>query len=144
MADVKISQLGAAASINDSQITPVVDSGSTVKATMAQIKDYITGGLTNLKTSIKTSVVAAINETFDIAHPLTLTKSSVSALPTTISSGDITAEMVCKPGDCLLSNPAAQTGDWTVTTAAGSVTISGNISGTTNITLWLTTPRAAS
>ena len=144
MADIKISQLGAAASISDSQVTPVVDSGTTVKATMAQIKDYITGGLTNLKTSVKTSIVAAINEVFDLAHPLMVTKSSVSALPTTISSGDITADMICKPGDCLLSNPAAQTDKWTVTSAAGSVTISGTISGTTDITLWLTVPRSAS
>lgn len=142
MADIKISQLGAAVAANDSQVVPAVDSGSTVKITMALIKDYMTGGLTNLKTSIKTSVVAAINEAFDLAHPLAVSKSSVSALPTTISAAGISADMICKPGDCLLSNPAAQTGDWTVTTAAGSVTISGSISGTTNITLWLTTPRS--
>ena len=144
MADIKISQLGAGVSASDSQVVPAVDNGSTIKLTLALIKDYITGGLTNLKTSVKTSVVAAINEVFDLAQPLAVSQSSVSALPVTISSGDITANMVCKPGDCYLSNPAAQTGEWTVTTAAGSVTISGTISGTTDITLWLTTPRTTS
>ena len=144
MADIKISQLGAAASISDSQVTPVVDSGTTVKATMAQIKDYVAGGLANLKTTVKTSIVGAINEIFDMAvtnEPLELSKSSVSSLPTTISAAEITADMKCKPGDILLSNSAAMTGDWTITTASGSVTISGSISGTTDITLWLTVPR---
>lgn len=144
MADIKISQLGAAASINDSQVVAIVDNGSTVKGTMAQIKDYSAGGLANLDTTSKTSPVAAINETLGVAesgHPLQVSISSVSALPTTVNAAEITADMVCKPGDCYLSNPAAQTGDWTVTTAAGSVTLSGTISGTTDITLYLTVPR---
>ena len=144
MADIKISQLGGGVSVNDSQVVPVVDNGSTVKLTMALIKDYITGGLTNLKTAVKTSVVAAINEVFDLAHPLEVSASSVSALPTTITDAGITADMICKPGDCYLSNSVAQTGEWTITTAAGSLTISGTISGTTDITLWLTTPRTTS
>lgn len=144
MADVKISQLGAAASISDSQIIPIVDSGSTVKGTMAQVKDYAAGGLSNLETSSKTSPVAAINETLGVAeagHPLQISLSSISALPTTVNAAEITADMVCQPGGCYLSNPEAQTGDWTVTTAAGSVTLSGNISGTTDIILYLTAPR---
>ena len=144
MADIKISQLGAAASISDSQVTPVVDNGSTVKATMAQIKDYTAGGLSNLDTTSKASPVSAINETLGVAeagHPLQISSSSVSALPLTVNAAEITADMVCKPGDCYLSNPAAQTGDWTVTTAAGSVTLSGTISGTTDIVLYLTVPR---
>jgi len=144
MADIKISQLGAAASVGDAQVVPVVDNGSTVKATMAQIKDYTAGGLANLDTTSKTSPVAAINETLGVAvsgHPLPISMSSVSALPTTVNEAEITADMVCKPGDCYLSNPAAQTGEWTVTTAAGSVTVSGSISGTTDIVLYLTIPR---
>ena len=144
MADIKISQLGAAVSISDSQITPVVDNGSTVKATMAQIKDYVAGGLANLKTTVKTSIVGAINEVFDMVvenQELEVSKSSVSALPTTITAAEIKAGMKCKPHNSLLSNSTAMVGDWDITTADGSVTISGTISGTTDITLWLTTPR---
>lgn len=61
--------------------------------------------------------------------------SSISALPQTINNSDITANMVVVHSE--LSDPFAQAGDWTVTTAAGSVTISGAISGTTNIRLIL-------
>ena len=144
MADVKISQLGSAASISDSQVVAIVDNGSTVKGTMAQIKDYTAGGLSNLDTQDKSSPVGAINETLGVAEaglPLQVSISSVSSLPQTVSKAEITADMICQPGGCYLSNPAAQTGDWTVTTAAGSVTVSGNISGTTDVVLYLTTPR---
>ena len=144
MADIKISQLGAAASISDSQITPVVDNGSTVKATMAQIKDFVVGGLANLKTTVKTSIVGAINEVFDMAvdnRDLEVTKSAVSSLPATITAAEITSDMIVKQGDISLSNNSAMVGEWTITTTSGSVTISGSISGTTDITLYLSTPR---
>ena len=144
MADIKISQLGAAASISDSQETPVVDNGSTVKATMAQIKDFVAGGLANLKTTVKTSIVGAINEVFDMAvdnRDLEVTKSAVSSLPTTITAAEITSDMIVKQGDISLSNNSAMVGEWTITTTSGSVTISGSISGTTDITLYLSTPR---
>jgi len=144
MADIKISQLGAAASISDSQETPVVDNGSTIKATMAQIKDYVAGGLANLKTTVKTSIVGAINEVFDMAvdnRDLEVTKSAVSSLPTTITAAEITSDMIVKQGNISLSNGFAMIGDWNITTTSGSVTISGSISGTTDITLYLSIPR---
>ena len=61
--------------------------------------------------------------------------SSVSSLPVTISDASILADHVCIKS--VLSNPSAQTADWTVTTSAGSAVISGSISGTTDITLYL-------
>lgn len=61
--------------------------------------------------------------------------SSVSSLPATITDSAIHANHVCVKA--VLSNPSAQTGDWTVTTSAGSAVISGTISGTTDITLYL-------
>ena len=63
--------------------------------------------------------------------------SSVSSLPVTISDSDILADHVCIKAE--LSNPSAQTADWTVTTSAGSAVISGTsaISGTTDVTLYL-------
>ena len=69
---------------------------------------------------------------------LKVTKSSVSSLSTTITNSSITANMECIHS--VLSNPSVQTGDWTVTTSAGSVSISGNINGTTDITLYLAEP----
>lgn len=66
---------------------------------------------------------------------LPITLSSVSSLPQTVNNAAIESDMVVVNSD--LSNPAAQTGNWTVTTSNGSLTVSGNISGTTNITLYL-------
>ena len=66
-------------------------------------------------------------------------KTSVSSLPTTISDTKITSDHVLL--NSVLSNPSAQTGDWTVTTSAGQAVISGTISGSTDITLYLAPQR---
>lgn len=81
-----------------------------------------------------------IDQEMNKSRPLPLSKSSVSSLPTTITDSRITATMICPPGGMRLSNPSAQGGDWTISTAAGSVTISGTIRGSTNIYLWLEEP----
>ena len=60
---------------------------------------------------------------------------TVSSLPKTVSNAKITADHVVVQAE--LGTPAAQTGDWTVTTSAGSVTLSGTISGSTTVTLVL-------
>ena len=65
---------------------------------------------------------------------VTVTVFDVSSLPCTVNNGGIAANMIVVKSE--FSNPAAQQGDWTVDTSAGSFTISGNISGTTNITLY--------
>ena len=139
MADIKISQLGAAASISDSQITPIVDSGTTVKATMAQIKDYAAGGLSNLTTTDKSSPVAAINEINGLYPTYVKTISSVSSLPQTINDANSTSDMVAINAE--FSSASAYV-NATVTTSTGSVTISGTISGTTDITLYLMKSRS--
>ena len=64
---------------------------------------------------------------------VTVSATSVSSLPTTITDSDILAKHKCVKAT--LSNPAAQKGEWTVTPSAGSLTISGSISGTTDIEL---------
>ena len=66
---------------------------------------------------------------------LYLTLSNISALPQTITSTKITANH--RVVNCILSNTLAQPSDWSYTTGAGSITISGTISGTTNIYLHL-------
>lgn len=60
---------------------------------------------------------------------------TVSSLPKTVSNAKITADHVVIQAE--LGTPAAQTGVWTVTTSAGSVTLSGTISGSTTVTLVL-------
>ena len=81
-----------------------------------------------------------IDAAMNASRPLYLSKSSVSSLPTTITNSKITATMICKPESMRLSNKQAMMGDWTVTTADGSVTIDGDIVGTTVIYLWLEEP----
>jgi hypothetical protein len=66
---------------------------------------------------------------------LTLSVASFSSLPQTVSDSRIISDMVCLKAE--LGTPSAQTGDWTVTTSNGSVTISGSISGSTTATLYL-------
>lgn len=60
---------------------------------------------------------------------------TVSSLPKTVNSDGITSDMVCVAST--LGTPGAQTGNWTITTANGSLTISGTISGSTTVTLTL-------
>ena len=91
--------------------------------------------VTSAGASVKTTV-ANIGKAIGT---IKVAETNVSSLPVTISDADITAnhEVI----NAVLSNPSAQTGDWTVTTSAGSAVISGSISGTTNITLYLAVPR---
>ena len=67
--------------------------------------------------------------------PLKCTKTGVNALPTTITKSGITATMQCVK--LIVSNPVAQGSDWTIATAAGTVTISGTINATTDLEVWL-------
>ena len=64
-----------------------------------------------------------------------LTISNLSSLPYTATSTKITSNH--RVVNCILANTAAQPSDWTYTTAAGSVTISGTISGTSTVYLCL-------
>lgn len=65
-----------------------------------------------------------------------ITTDTFSSLPHTYSNTKIKANHVVV--DSQLSNPSAQTSDWTVTTANGSMTIAGSISGSTTLTVKLT------
>lgn len=66
---------------------------------------------------------------------LVLTTSSISSLPQTVTDSRISEDHVVI--NSVLSNPSAQTGDWTATTSDGSLTIAGSISGSTTVTLYL-------
>ena len=66
---------------------------------------------------------------------LEITQATVSSLPITINDSRILATH--KVIGYVLTRPVARTGNWTATTADGSVTISGSIDGTTGVTLFL-------
>ena len=69
------------------------------------------------------------------AEPIILDCGTISSLPATMTSQWINRHMVCLKAE--LGNPSAQTGDWTVTTSDGSLTISGDINGSTSLNLVL-------
>ena len=78
-------------------------------------------------------------ETWENLHRIIKVEvASFSSLPKTVTDSRIKASDVCI--EAVISDPSAQTGDWTITTAAGSLTISGSISGSTSATLFLTVP----
>jgi hypothetical protein len=100
------------------------------------------GNLAGLATTAKTSAVAAINEVkaqTDKCEVLAVSVASFSSLPQTVSNTNIDSDMVVV--NSVLGTPSAQTGDWTVTTSSGSLTIAGTISGSTTLTLYLAKSR---
>lgn len=60
---------------------------------------------------------------------------TISSLPMTISDNRITDDLVVLKAE--LGTPSAQSGDWEVTTQLGILTISGAISGSTTVKLYL-------
>lgn len=71
----------------------------------------------------------------DVMPTLVIEIATFTALPKTVTDERITADMVVV--NSTLGTPSAQTSDWTVTTADGSVTVTGDISGSTTLTLYL-------
>ena len=64
-----------------------------------------------------------------------LTISNLSALPHTATNSKITANH--RVVNAVFTNPAAAPSDWSYTTSAGSITLSGTMSGTTTVYLCL-------
>lgn len=63
MADIKISQLGAAIAVNDSDLLPIVSNGSTLKAPASLVKEYAVGDtdLTGIGDGTPTGAISALN-----------------------------------------------------------------------------------
>ena len=66
---------------------------------------------------------------------ITVNIASFNSLPQTVSDASITADHVAV--HCELGTPTAMTGDWTITTSAGSLTVSGTMTGSTTLQLVL-------
>lgn len=71
MADIKISQLGAAIAVGDTDLMPIVSGGNTLKATAAQVKEHSIGN-TNISSIGDGSVTGAISELNTDKQPKTL------------------------------------------------------------------------
>ena len=80
------------------------------------------------------SVQAALDDLCTL-KVLVVSVAAFSSLPQTVSNSAITANHVCIKAE--LGTPSSQAGDWTVTTSAGSLTLSGSISGSTTAKLYL-------
>lgn len=90
-------------------------------------------------TKISTKL-ASLETTASELRILKITFSSFSSLPQTVTNSNITTDMVCIHSE--LGTPSAQTSDWTVNTdTAGKVAVSGSISGSTTLTLYLAKSR---
>lgn len=83
----------------------------------------------------ETAAEAAVETIAETLKVLVVSAASFSSLPKQITNENITADMVVV--NSVLGTPSAQTGDWTVTTADGSATVAGSISGSTTLTLYL-------
>ncbi len=86
--------------------------------------------------SVSFSQIAKIvASTIQGLETLVLTTASFSGLPQTITDDRINSNHIVVKS--ILSNPGVQTGEWTITTTNGSLTISGSINGSTTLTLYL-------
>lgn len=102
------------------------------------VDSTVVAGSSNLVTSgaVKTAIDNAV-ATLRSTEILVLTTGTISSLPFTYNNSAILSNHVVLKS--ILSTPTAQEGDWTVTTANGSLTISGALrtSSTTTVTLYL-------
>lgn len=90
------------------------------------------------KQSILDQAIAALEaaeESLRDAGVLVVNCGTISSLPKTVANSNITSDMVSVKE--IFGTPSAQTSDWTVTTTSGSLTISGSISGSTTLILYL-------
>ena len=78
---------------------------------------------------------AVLNSFVSEQSVLVIEISAFTSLPQIVTNENITDDMVAV--NAVLGTPSAQTGDWTVTTSNGSVTVTGSISGETSLTLYL-------
>lgn len=97
--------------------------------------DTYSGTPTNEYLAIDDGTITQKVSALALAGCVVVTTSTFSSLPQTETNSKITEDMVCV--NAVLSNPSAQTGDWTVTTSDGSLTLSGSISGSTTATIYL-------
>lgn len=107
---------------------PLPNVGVSTQMTLAEAEE-------GTETAPRVITPAVLNSFVTKESVLVVEVASFSSLPQTINNADITEDMVVV--NSVLGTPSAQTSDWTVTTADGSATIAGSISGETSLTLFL-------
>lgn len=161
MADIKIPELPEATTLQDSDLFILEQGTGTKKVTKEKLLENIDNEISTIQTDISTINSELSNKMNLLSSPtandillvdsngqaidsgvkvadlkvLVVTSSSFNSLPQTITNANITSDMVVV--NSVLSNPSVQTGNWTITTSNGSLTISGSISGSTTLTLYL-------
>ena len=85
------------------------------------------------------NMVEVRNITTSANGVIVVTTNSFNSLPQTVSNNNITENHVVV--NSVLSNPSAQTSDWTVVTSNASLQVTGTISGSTTLTLYLAKQR---
>lgn len=124
---------------SDSDFLAVDDGTETFKVPMTSVgvSQEMTSAEAEAGTETAPRVIspAVLNSFVAKESALVVEVSSFSSLPQTVTNANITSDMVVV--NSVLGTPSAQTGDWTVTTSNGSLTIAGNISGSTTLTLYL-------
>ena len=144
-ADAANTAIGTLSSLNTTEKNSVVGAINEVDSHTDTNTAYI-GTLANLTTTAKTDLVAAINEVDShadanataivngIQNAIEVTTPTFSALPVTFTVQGMTADhKLIQEGSAFVSNPSAQLDQWTLTTGANTLTISGTISGSTYI-----------
>lgn len=107
---------------------PATDLGVSVQMTQAEAE-------AGTETAPRVISPAVLNSFVTKESVLVVDVASFSSLPQTITNENITEDMVVV--NSVLGTPSAQISDWTVTTANGSATVAGSISGSTTLTLYL-------
>lgn len=107
---------------------PLPNVGVSTQMTLAEAEE-------GTETAPRVISPAVLNSFVTKESVLVVEVASFSSLPQTINNADITSDMVVV--NSVLGTPSAQTSDWTVTTADGSATVAGSISGSTTLTLYL-------
>ena len=92
------------------------------------------GALATRVNTIETARLPAIEQAAQ-GERVIVVSGTISSLPATLSDTDITADHVVI--NAVLSNVGAQGSDWTFTTSDDTVTISGTLNKSTNVTLYL-------
>ena len=139
MADIKISQLGAAATLTGTETFPESNSGVTYKATAQQIKDFAIGNtpITGIGDGTATGAIKSLSDAA-ASKVLFLTDVACSAMTgnfATVSNAAITADHIVV--DVVWADPSAITTDVTWTTSSGSLVLNGTCASATSATITL-------
>ena len=101
----------------------------------------------NLKNKLERDVLTISQQTLTAAQQnqvranvkamkcVTVNMGTISSLPVTMTATGVTAKMICVAST--FGNPSARTGNWTVTTATDSVTLSGSLATGASTTVML-------